>query len=66
MAKGLELVGFVLIGIMILAFVGALRPVAIEAGTSMVFWGCAAGALGIIVYRKMIKKRKDNDGDNFE
>ncbi len=65
MKKGLELIGFVLIGIMVLAFVGALRP-AIEAGTSMVFWGCAAGALGIIIYRKMIKKREVEDTDNLQ
>ena len=58
MARVLELVGFVLVGVMILSFVGALRPT-IDAGTSMAFWGCAAGALGIIIYRKMLKKRTE-------
>lgn len=60
MAKGLELVGFGLVGIMILCYVGAFRP-AVDAGTSIIFWGCAAGALGIIIYRKMLKKKAEHD-----
>lgn len=61
MAKGLELVGFGLVGVMILCYVGAFRP-AIDAGTSIAFWGCAAGSLGIIIYRKMLKKRAEREG----
>ena len=57
MKKALDAVGLVLIGIMILSFVGALRP-AIDAGTSAAFWACAAGALGIIIYKKIILKRE--------
>lgn len=56
MAKMLELAGLGLVGIMILSFVGALRPT-VEAGTSAVFWGCAAGALCIIIYRRILRKR---------
>jgi len=58
MARGLEVAGLGLVAIMILSFVGALRP-AVDAGTSYVFWGCAAGALGIIIYRKMKNKKED-------
>jgi len=58
MARGLEVAGFGLVAIMILAYVGAFRP-AVDAGTSYVFWGCAAGALGIIIYRKMKNKKED-------
>ena len=48
------LAGLGLIGIMTLSFVGAFRP-AVDAGTSMVFWGCAAGVLGIIIYNSKFK-----------
>ena len=54
MARGLEVAGLGLVAVMILSFVGA--PV--DAGTSYVFWGCAAGALGIIIYRKMKNKKE--------
>lgn len=58
MARGLEVAGLGLVAVMILSFVGALRP-AVDAGTSSyVFWGCAAGALGIIIYRKMKNKKE--------
>ncbi len=57
MARGLEVAGLGLVAIMILSYVGAFRP-AVDAGTSYVFWGCAAGALGIIVYRKMKNKKE--------
>lgn len=56
MADMLNLIGLGLVGVMILGFVGALRP-AVDAGTSIVFWACAAGALGIIIYNGKIKKR---------
>ncbi len=62
MARGLELAGLGLVGVMILSFVGALRPT-VDAGTSAVFWGCAAGALGIIIYRKMLRKKAGQKGD---
>jgi len=52
MSKILELIGFALIGGTIYSFLGM--------GDSElrwpVFWGCAAGALAIIIYNK--KKRK--------
>ena len=51
-----------MVGVMILSFVGALRPT-VDAGTSAVFWGCAAGALGIIIYRKMLRKKAGQKGD---
>ena len=60
MAKMLELVGLVLVGIMILAFVGAIPQV--ENGLLFVFWACAAGALMIIFYRK--RKRKQEERKN--
>ncbi|HJJ21513.1 MAG: hypothetical protein O2834_05395 [Crenarchaeota archaeon] len=55
MPKLLEMIGFVLISIMILGFVGALNPY-IENGLTPLFWGCAGGTLIIILYRK--RKRK--------
>ena len=58
MAKMLELIGLVLIGIMALAFVGVIPQV--DAGLSPVFWACAGGTLVIIFYRKKINKKNDN------
>jgi len=55
MAKSLELVGLILIGVMILAFVGVIPQV--QPGLSPVFWGCAVGALAIIFYRKKIREK---------
>ena len=55
MAKMLEAVGLGLVGVMILSYVGALRPT-VDAGVTEVFWGCAGGALAIIMYRKFAKK----------
>lgn len=53
MSKILELIGFVLVGGTIYAFLGM--------GDSelrwSVFWGCAAGALCIILYRKWKNKK---------
>ena len=57
MNKGLELIGFALIGGTIISFVGM--------GDSElrwpVFWGCAIGALAIIIYRKRQRKKQDQD-----
>lgn len=60
MVKALESAGLALVGVMVLSYVGALRPT-VEAGTSEVFWGCAAGALAVIVYRRYVKKRKSKE-----
>ncbi len=57
MSKILELIGFVFIGGTIYAFLGLIsqqHPLGWP-----VFWGCAGGALVIIIYRK-IKKRPDS------
>ncbi|QUC64904.1 hypothetical protein NsoK4_01065 [Nitrosopumilus sp. K4] len=59
MAKMLELIGLVLIGIMSLAFVGVIPQV--EPGLSPVFWACAGGALMIIFYRKIKRKQEENN-----
>ena len=62
MSKILDFVGFGLIAIMILSFVSFLKPIGIESGTSSpVFWVCAIGVLGIIVYRKMKQKQKEKE-----
>ena len=57
MIKILEIIGFVLVAIMTLAFVGVLPQV--ENGLSPVFWACAGGALAIIIYRKKIRQREN-------
>ena len=61
MTKILEIIGFVLLGIMTLSFVGALQPT-IEPGLSPLFWGCAGATLMILIYRK--KKRKQDEKKN--
>ena len=57
MSKGLEVIGFALIGGTIVSFVGM--------GDSElrwpVFWGCAIGALAIIFYRKRQRKKEDQN-----
>ncbi len=57
MTKALELIGFALIGGTIISFVGM--------GDSElrwpVFWGCAIGALAIIIYRKRQRKKQDRN-----
>jgi len=57
MSKALELVGLALIGGTIVSFVGM--------GDSElrwpVFWGCAAGTLAIIFYRKWTRKKQDQN-----
>jgi hypothetical protein len=53
MSKALELIGFGLIGGTIYAWIGMIdNPLRWP-----LFWGCAGGALAIILYRKF-KKRK--------
>jgi hypothetical protein len=59
MVKILEMIGLGLIAIMTLGFVGVLVPYGIEMGTSYLFWGCAGGALMIIIYRKMKQKQEE-------
>lgn len=59
MIKILELIGFVLIGIMTLAFVGVLGPN--NVGLSPLFWGCAGAALMIIIYRKRKRKKEEKE-----
>ncbi len=61
MTKILEIIGFVLLGIMTLSFVGALQPT-IEPGLSPLFWGCAGATLMILIYRK--RKRKQDEKKN--
>ncbi len=55
MIKILELIGFALIAIMFISFVGLIPEV--ESGFSLLFWGCAVGTFTRIMYRK--KKRKE-------
>jgi FtsH-binding integral membrane protein len=50
MNKILEIVGLILIGIMVLSFVGFLGIS--NAGVSPLFWVCAIGTLLIIIYKK--------------
>ena len=40
------------------SFVGVFQPT-IEPGLSPLFWGCAGGALMIIMYRKMKRKQEE-------
>ncbi len=54
----LEMLGFVLVAIMILGFVGVFQPT-IESGLSPLFWGCAGGTLMILIYRKKKKKQTE-------
>ena len=55
MTKALEVVGLALIGGTIVSFLGM--------GDSElrwpVFWGCAIGALAVIIYRKRQRKKLD-------
>jgi len=55
--KILELIGFILIGGTAYSFLGMI-------GNELrwpVFYGCAGGALMIIIYRKMKKKREEKE-----
>ena len=60
MAKMLEVLGFVLVAIMALGFMGLLQPT-IEPGLSPLFWGCAGSTLLIIIYRKMKRKQEEQE-----
>ncbi|MFQ5476686.1 MAG: hypothetical protein ACE5DT_06615 [Nitrosopumilus sp.] len=60
MAKMLELLGLVLVGIMALGFMGLLQPT-IEPGLSPLFWGCAGATLMILIYRKMKRKQEEKE-----
>jgi len=59
MVKMLEMLGLVLVAIMTLGFVGTFESYGINKGTSALFWGCAGGALMIIIYRKMKRKQEE-------
>jgi hypothetical protein len=56
LGKILEVIGLLLIGGTIYSFVGMTESEL----RWPVFWGCAAGALAIIIYRNYMKKRKKN------
>jgi len=58
MSKMLEMLGFVLVAIMTLGFVGVFKPT-IESGLSPLFWVCAGGTLMILIYRKKKKKQTE-------
>ncbi len=58
MSKMLEMLGFVLVAIMTLGFVGVFQPT-IESGLSPLFWVCAGGTLMILIYRKKKKKQTE-------
>jgi hypothetical protein len=57
MSKLLELIGFGFVGGTIYAFLG-LIPQQDPIGWPL-FWGCAGGALAIIIYRR--KKKEKNE-----
>ncbi len=61
MTKMLEMLGLVLVAIMTLGFVGAFESYGINKGTSALFWGCAGGALMIIIYRKIKRKQVEKE-----
>ncbi len=55
MIKILEIIGLVLIGGTVYSFLGMIGdPLQLQ-----VFFGCAAGALAIIIYRKKIRQREN-------
>ncbi|MGQ0605852.1 MAG: hypothetical protein ACT4OD_02715 [Candidatus Nitrosotenuis sp.] len=54
MSKYLELIGFALIGGTIYSWIGMMD----SPFRWPVFWGCAGGALAIIIYNRTMKKRK--------
>ncbi len=56
MSKILEIIGFALIGGTIYSYLGMI-------GNDLrwpVFWGCAVGALAIIIYRKWMRKKSES------
>tara|TARA_B100001146_G_scaffold123969_1_gene108780 strand:+ start:1376 stop:1660 length:285 start_codon:yes stop_codon:yes gene_type:complete len=56
LGKILEIIGLLLIGGTVYSFIGMTESEL----RWPIFWGCAAGALGIIIYRNYMKKRKKN------
>ena len=61
MIKILELIGFALVGGMIYAFLGLMAQ-----GDPMgqyIFWSCAVGTLGIILYRKQKRKKQESSNN---
>ena len=60
MTKALEIVGLALVGGTIVSFLGM--------GDSElrwpVFWACAIGALGVIIYRKRQRKKLDEQNSS--
>ena len=60
MSKLLDLVGLGLIGGTVVSFIPGLIP-NLEGGLNPVFWGCALGALAIIIYRKQQRKKQDQN-----
>ncbi|MGH1521449.1 MAG: hypothetical protein ACRBB2_03640 [Nitrosopumilus sp.] len=60
MAKILDIFGLILVAIMALGFVGTFQPT-IGPGLSPLFWACAGGALMIIMYRKIKRKREESN-----
>ena len=56
LGKILEVIGLLLIGGTVYSFIGMTESEL----RWPVFWGCAAGALGIIIYRNYMRKRKKN------
>ena len=60
MSKILDLIGLALIGGTIVSFIPGLIP-NMEGGLNRVFWGCAIGALAIIIYRKQQRKKQDQN-----
>ena len=60
MTKALEVIGLALIGGTIVSFLGM--------GDSElrwpVFWACAIGALGVIIYRKRQRKKLDEQNSS--
>jgi len=55
MSKKLEFVGLALVGGMIYAFLGLM--IQGEQIGQYIFWSCAVGTLGIILYRKQKRKK---------
>ena len=56
MIKFLEIIGFALIGGTVYAYLGMI-------GNEMrwpIFFGCAAGALAIIIYRKKLRQKENS------
>ena len=56
LGKILEIIGLALIGGTVYSFIGMTESEL----RWPIFWSCAAGALGIIIYRNYMRKRKKN------